>query len=226
MLKKIALIGGGNIGGVLAQELFQRKLAGTVGAGGRQGAGRGQGQVPRHRRGHAHHLQRREVRGRQGLRRHQGRRPRGEHRRRAAHGSAGRHLPEPRGTAGDQPADHRRRSGGHQAVLPGCHRHLDREPPGRHRVPALPEAEPAEAQADGHGRRPRLGPLPLLRGPGRRRVGGERRGDGARRPRRRHGADPQLLPRRRHARRQVRRRARRWPPSRPGRARPAARSSG
>src|SRR5512145_2758493 len=30
MLKKIALIGGGNIGGVLAQELFQRKLAGTV----------------------------------------------------------------------------------------------------------------------------------------------------------------------------------------------------
>ena len=30
MLKKIALIGGGNIGGVLAQELFQRKLAATV----------------------------------------------------------------------------------------------------------------------------------------------------------------------------------------------------
>ena len=30
MLKKIALIGGGNIGGVLAQEMFQRKLAGTV----------------------------------------------------------------------------------------------------------------------------------------------------------------------------------------------------
>jgi hypothetical protein len=30
MLKKIALIGGGNIGGVLAQELFQRKLARTV----------------------------------------------------------------------------------------------------------------------------------------------------------------------------------------------------
>jgi malate dehydrogenase len=30
MLKKIGLIGGGNIGGVLAQELFQRKLAATV----------------------------------------------------------------------------------------------------------------------------------------------------------------------------------------------------
>ena len=30
MLKKIALIGGGNIGGVLAQEIFQRKLAATV----------------------------------------------------------------------------------------------------------------------------------------------------------------------------------------------------
>jgi malate dehydrogenase len=30
MLKKIALIGGGNIGGVLAQEIFQRKLARTV----------------------------------------------------------------------------------------------------------------------------------------------------------------------------------------------------
>ncbi|MEW5981625.1 MAG: malate dehydrogenase [Acidobacteriota bacterium] len=30
MLKKIGLIGGGNIGGVLAQELLQRKLAGTV----------------------------------------------------------------------------------------------------------------------------------------------------------------------------------------------------
>jgi malate dehydrogenase len=30
MLKKIALIGGGNIGGVLAQEVFQRKLARTV----------------------------------------------------------------------------------------------------------------------------------------------------------------------------------------------------
>lgn len=30
MLKKIGLIGGGNIGGVLAQEIFQRKLAGTV----------------------------------------------------------------------------------------------------------------------------------------------------------------------------------------------------
>ena len=30
MLNKIALIGGGNIGGVLAQELFQRKLAATV----------------------------------------------------------------------------------------------------------------------------------------------------------------------------------------------------
>ena len=30
MLKKIALIGGGNIGGVLAQELFRRKLAATV----------------------------------------------------------------------------------------------------------------------------------------------------------------------------------------------------
>jgi malate dehydrogenase len=30
MLKKIALIGGGNIGGVLVQELFQRKLAATV----------------------------------------------------------------------------------------------------------------------------------------------------------------------------------------------------
>jgi malate dehydrogenase len=31
MLKKIGLIGGGNIGGVLAQELFRRKLARTVG---------------------------------------------------------------------------------------------------------------------------------------------------------------------------------------------------
>jgi malate dehydrogenase len=30
MLKKIGLIGGGNIGGVLAQEIFQRKLAATV----------------------------------------------------------------------------------------------------------------------------------------------------------------------------------------------------
>ncbi|MCX6544190.1 MAG: malate dehydrogenase [Acidobacteria bacterium] len=30
MLKKIGLIGGGNIGGVLAQELFQRRLAATV----------------------------------------------------------------------------------------------------------------------------------------------------------------------------------------------------
>ena len=30
MLKKIGLIGGGNIGGVLAQEIFQRRLAGTV----------------------------------------------------------------------------------------------------------------------------------------------------------------------------------------------------
>ncbi|HOG29613.1 MAG TPA: malate dehydrogenase [Vicinamibacterales bacterium] len=30
MLNKIALVGGGNIGGVLAQELFQRKLAATV----------------------------------------------------------------------------------------------------------------------------------------------------------------------------------------------------
>ena len=30
MLKKIALIGGGNIGGVLAQELFRRNLAATV----------------------------------------------------------------------------------------------------------------------------------------------------------------------------------------------------
>ena len=30
MLKKIGLIGGGNIGGVLAQELCRRKLATTV----------------------------------------------------------------------------------------------------------------------------------------------------------------------------------------------------
>jgi malate dehydrogenase len=30
MLKKIGLVGGGNIGGVLAQEIFQRKLAATV----------------------------------------------------------------------------------------------------------------------------------------------------------------------------------------------------
>ena len=43
-------------------------------------------------------------------------------------------------------------------------------------LPPLREAEPAQAQADGHGGRPRLGRLSLLRGPGGRRVGGKRRG--------------------------------------------------
>ena len=157
MLKKIGLIGGGNIGGVLVQELVQRRLASTVAlvdvkdpdvAKGKcldiaEGTPIIDSDVKFEASKTYEVLKDADlIINTAGVPRTV--RPDGT-------------IPTPRRAAGRQPQDHRRRRGRHQGVLPERHRHLDRKSARRHRVSALPEAEPAEEQADGHGRRARLG---------------------------------------------------------------------
>ena len=78
-------------------------------------------------------------------------------------------------------------------------RHLHHQPARRHGVGAAEVLRPAAEQGRRHGRRARLGALPLLPRRGVQRLGRGRHRLRARRPRRRHGAAGALLDRRRHS---------------------------
>ncbi len=181
--KKIALIGGGQIGGVLAQLCAQRELGDVVLFDIVEGLPQGKcldiaevGPVERLRR---------LPEGDEQLRRHRRLRPRHRHR-----GTPPQARDEPRRPDRRQLEDHVAGRRGDQDVRAELLRHRHLQPARRDGDP-LPEDHRVPQQPDHRaGRRPRLGPLRRLHRLGARRLRAGRDGDDPGRPRRRHGPPP------------------------------------
>ena len=174
---KIALIGSGMIGGTLAHLIGLKELGDVVLFDIAEGIPQGKG---------LDIAQSSPVEGfdaryhrRQRLCRHRGRRCLHRHRRRAAQA---RH--EPRRSARHQPQGHGAGRRRHQEIRAEGLRHLHHQPARRHGLGAAEILRPAEEPCRRHGRRARLGALPLLPRRGVQGLGRGRHRLRARRPRR------------------------------------------
>ena len=189
---KIALIGAGQIGGTLAHLIGLKELGDVVLFDIAEGIPQGKSldiaqssPVDRLRR---------QTHRRQFLRGDRRRRRLHRHRRRAAQA---RH--EPRRSARHQSQGDGAGRRRHQEIRAERLRHLHHQSARRDGLGAAEVLRPAEAHGGRHGRRARLGALPLF--PRRRvqRLGRGRHRLRARRPRRHHGAAGALFDRRRHS---------------------------
>ena len=161
--KKIALIGGGQIGGTLAHLVALKELGDVVLFDIVEGLP--QGKSARHRPGRSGRGLRRQAQGHQLLCRHRRRRCGDRHRRRAAQA---RH--EPRRSARHQSQSDGGGGRGHQGACAERLRDLHHQSAGRDGVGAAPVLRPAAQQGGRHGRRARQRALPPLPGRGNERV--------------------------------------------------------